>query len=496
MRTIPASDAAQLCGGTLRGPADTTVGPDVVTDHRQTTRGALFVALRGEHADGHDFVASAVAAGAGAVLVSRVLPGIAASQIVVHDTQAGLSALAGGLVREAVADHGLITLALTGSSGKTTTKDLLAQVLNAAGATVAPAGSFNNEVGVPLTACAIDATTRFLVAEMGARGPGHIAWLCGIVPPRIGAVLNVGTAHLGEFGSREAIAAAKGELVEALPSDGVAVLNADDPLVAGMAARTGARPTWFSAGAPVVDPARIEAAPMSVQAEDQHADELERYAFRLVGRCEGVAFDEPVRLRLVGAHAVPDALAAAAMALAAGLAPAAVARSLSTAEERSPWRMALHELAGGAVLINDAYNANPDSVRAALDTVGTMIARRRLARPNARATAVLGDMLELGDESAELHRAIGGYAAERGIAVIAVGSFAAETVAGAVAAGGQAGEASLGEIRERLAPAAGDVVLVKASRGLGLPEAELDRRGLGLERLARAIVDEQEGRAR
>jgi len=495
MRTIPASEAARLCGGTLRGPVETLVGPDVVTDSRRTTPGALFVALPGEHADGRDFVPAAVAAGATAVLVTSPVADVAVPQIVVPEAREALSALARGLVREAVADHGLITLALTGSSGKTTTKDFLAQVLSEAGPTVAPAGSFNNEVGVPLTACEIDAATRFLIAEMGARGPGDVAWLCGIVPPRIGAVINVGTAHLGEFGSREAIAAAKGELVEALPPDGVAVLNADDPLVAGMADRTGARLAWFSAGAPVIEGARIEAASLSVRAEDQQADDLERYGFRLVGRREGMRFDEAVQLRLVGAHAVPDALAAAAMALAAGLAPAVVARALSAAEERSPWRMALHELPGGAVLVNDAYNANPDSMRAALDTIGTMIARRRLAHPNAAATAVLGDMLELGDESAALHRAIGGHAAERGIGVIAVGSYAAETVAGALAAGGQAVQAPLGEVRERLALAPGDVVLVKASRGLGLPADELDRRGLGLERLAQAIVDEREGRA-
>ncbi|HNV09900.1 MAG TPA: UDP-N-acetylmuramoyl-tripeptide--D-alanyl-D-alanine ligase [Propionibacteriaceae bacterium] len=224
MRELSTADLAAVTSGTLVGPI-VTVGPDVVIDTRLASPGCLFVALPGERVDGHDFTGAAAEAGAAAVLASRTtdapLP-----HVIVDDPVAGLSALAHHVVTTA---DDLTVFAITGSSGKTSTKDLLAQVLESDAPTVSPVGSFNNEIGVPLTACKVGPQTRYLVSEMGARGIGHVAWLCSIVPPEISLVLNVGTAHIGEFGTREVIAQAKGEIVEALTPDGWAVLNADDP---------------------------------------------------------------------------------------------------------------------------------------------------------------------------------------------------------------------------------------------------------------------------
>jgi UDP-N-acetylmuramoyl-tripeptide--D-alanyl-D-alanine ligase len=240
------AEIAAITGGSVTpggeaGPGAVVTGP-VVIDSRRVTPGALFAALPGEHADGHDFAAAAAAAGAAAVLASRPVSGVPA--VVVPDVTAALAALA-----RAVLDRlpGVIVAGITGSSGKTSTKDLTAQLAERLGATVAPEGSYNNELGLPLTVLRADASTRYLILEMSARGAGHIAALCEIAPPRIGAVLNVGRAHAGEFGSIDGVAKAKGELLEALPADGVAILNSDDPRVLAMAARTPARVVTFSA---------------------------------------------------------------------------------------------------------------------------------------------------------------------------------------------------------------------------------------------------------
>jgi UDP-N-acetylmuramoyl-tripeptide--D-alanyl-D-alanine ligase len=427
-------------------PAAVVTG-DVTADSRLAGDGGLFVALPGERADGHDYAAAAVDAGAAAVLAARPV-GVPA--VVVDDPLAALGRLA-----RAVLDRlpGVTVVGVTGSSGKTSTKDLLATVLSQAGPTVAPQGSFNNELGVPLTVLRADAGTRFLVAEMGARGIGHIAYLCGIAPPRVGVVLNVGAAHAGEFGGREVTARAKGELVEALPPDGLAVLNADDPLVAAMASRTKARVVPVG-----VDLLGNDA---TVRAADVVLDDAARPAFRLVTP----AGEADVRLALHGAHHVGNALAAAAVGLEAGLGPAAVAAALSAATPASRWRMEVATRADGVTVVNDAYNANPDSVRAALAAVAAM------TRDGARAWAVLGEMLELGDETVAEHHAVGEAAARLGIEVVAVGAGAHPAAAGAAAAGG-AGHAvadpaaAAALLAGRLRP--GDVVLVKASRGIGL----------------------------
>ncbi len=413
MRTRDAGRLAGLTGARLVGDAETMVGPDVVIDSRAATPGSLFVALPGEHADGHDFVGRAAAAGAAAVLVSRESD-VAVPQLLVPEVGAALAALGTAVAAEAT-EAGMVTVGITGSSGKTSTKDLVAQILATAGETVAPIGSFNNEIGVPLTATRVTPQTRFLVSELGARGQGHITWLCGIVPPQVGVVVNVGHAHLGEFGSVEAIAQAKGELVEVLPQDGWAVLNADDPRVSAMRTRTVARTATFATtGEPAWGDLRVWASEVT-------ADAFQRPAFTLHAGPASAS----VQLLVSGDHQVGNALAAAAVGLTQGLTVAEVAAALGTARARSHWRMELTERPDGVLVVNDAYNANPDSMAAALRTLAS------LRRPGGRLLAVLGDMLELGPGAPAEHRRTGTLAAELGVdALIAIGAHAGDLAAG------------------------------------------------------------------
>ncbi|MDT4912272.1 MAG: UDP-N-acetylmuramoyl-tripeptide--D-alanyl-D-alanine ligase, partial [Pseudonocardiales bacterium] len=347
--------------------------------------------------------------------------------------------------------------------GKTSTKDLLAQLLARLGPTVAPPGSFNNELGHPYTVLRATRETRYLVLETSARGIGHIRYLTEIAPPRIGVVLNVGSAHLGEFGSREAIAQAKGELVEALPPDGVAILNTDDQLVAAMAARTGARVVTVGEGASA-----------DIRAEDVALDELGRPSFVLV--TPDVRAD--VRLRLVGAHHVGNALAAAAVALECGLPVPAIAEALGAAAATSRWRMEISERPDGLLIINDAYNANPESMRAALKALASVARVRRAA--GGRSFAVLGEMAELGPDGPAEHDALGRLAVRLDISrVVAVGQQARPIQHGAALEGSWNGEASwvpdvdaaLALLRRELR--GGDVVLVKASRAASLERVAL-----------------------
>ena len=454
MKALMAGEIARIVDGRLVG-SDVPVGPDVVIDSRLVTPGALFVAIAGARVDGHDYLGSVADSGGAAALVDHAVEA-RLPQIVVADTIGALSALARHIAAEG-REHGLVSLALTGSSGKTSTKDMLAQVLEPAGVTVAPRGSFNNKITMPLTVTGVDESTRFLVAEMGATKIGHIEWLCSISRPGIAAVLNVGHAHIGEFGSREAIAQAKGEIVEGLPDTGWAVLNADDPLVTGMAGRTKAQVAWFSAAGAGLG------GDIWAGARDVRLDDLDRASFRLVGHAAGAAFDQPVRLRTLGAHQVANACAAAVMALCAGLAPDAVAVALSSAVARSSWRMEPVNLADGRLVLNDAYNANPDSVAAALASLGRL-ARSRSTRP----VAVLGDMLELGPAAEAAHETAGRLAVEAGATVIAVGEFAQFTAAGARRAGGEAFVMARDDVADWLARSSARVVLVKGSRGVGL----------------------------
>jgi UDP-N-acetylmuramoyl-tripeptide--D-alanyl-D-alanine ligase len=378
----------------------------------------------------------------------------------VADPLVALGQLSRYLVDRSSAE-GLQVIGITGSVGKTSTKDLLAQVLEQAGPTVAAAGNLNNELGVPLTVGRIDEQTRFLVAEMGARGIGHIAYLCDIAPPQVGVVLNVGQAHVGEFGGKAAIAQAKGELVESLPAAGWAVLNIDDPLVWAMRRRTRAKVLPWSITQPL---------DRGVWASELANDAYGRYSFTLHERRDGQPEHQmPVQLRLTGRHQVANSVAAAAAAAALGLEIDQVARALSAAGPRSRWRMELHDRPDGVTVINDSYNANPDSMRAALTTLA------ELRRTGRNTWAVLGDMLELGDLAPQEHAGIGRFAGEIGVDhLIAIGNYASQITAAAQAAGLPASRAlavadktdAVALVTAGLGP--GDVVLVKASRALAL----------------------------
>jgi UDP-N-acetylmuramoyl-tripeptide--D-alanyl-D-alanine ligase len=461
MIELSVAQIAEIVSGTIAGvDPDASVTGSVEFDSRLVQPGGLFLALPGERVDGHDYVGEAVGRGAVAAFVTRPVDG---PHILVRDGYRALAALASAVVRRL---PDITVIGVTGSSGKTSTKDMLAQVLSTAGRTVAPPGSFNNELGHPYTVLRADESTRFLVLETSARGIGHIRHLTEIAPPRIGVELNVGSAHLGEFGSREAIAQAKGELVEALPdadSGGVAVLNADDPMVMAMATRTSAR---------IVTTGERHHA--DVRADRVTLDELGRARFVLLAG-DGSA---PVRLGFAGRHQVANALATAAVALECGLGVEHTAHALSAAVPQSRWRMELRERGDGALVVNDAYNANPESMGAALHTLAGM-ARSRAGR-GGRAFAVLGPMAELGEASEDEHRAVGRMVAQLGIArLVVVGSAARAIAEGAGLESSWDGEATvvddvdeaIGLLRRDLRPA--DVVLVKASRAASLERVAL-----------------------
>lgn len=439
---------------------DALVGPRVVIDNREADQGALFVALPGARVDGHDFAERAVAAGAAGVIGTH-LTDADVPHLLAADSVDALSWLARGIVAEARA-RGMLSIGVTGSSGKTSTKDLMAQIFEAAGPTVAPVGSQNNEIGVPLTACRVDKHTRYLVSEMGARGVGHIAWLTSLVGLDIGVCLNIGRAHVGEFGGVEVTAKAKSEIVADLAPTGWAVLNHDDPLVAEMAGDTDGRIAWFGEG-------QLEGGDLRVTARDVTLNELSQAAFTLVVSDAEGAREERVALSVIGRHQVANSLAAAAAAVAAGVDLATIAGALSAATPRSQWRMELIRRADGALILNDSYNANPDSMAVALRTAVELVTGTRAEHPEARVVAVLGDMLELGPTAAELHEELGRLAADLGVSeVVAVGSMAERIVAGAASENLAARVSGRDEVATSLTLSPGDVVLIKGSRGVGL----------------------------
>ncbi|MEU0741809.1 UDP-N-acetylmuramoyl-tripeptide--D-alanyl-D-alanine ligase [Streptomyces sp. NPDC006134] len=449
MIALSLAEIADVVGGQTHDIPDPSVqvtGP-VVRDSREAEPGSLFVAFAGERVDGHDFARAVVEAGAVAVLGTRPV-GVPA--IVVDDVQAALGALARHVVRRL----GATLVGLTGSAGKTSTKDLLAQVLRRKAPTVFTPGSLNNEIGLPLTALSATEETRFLVLEMGARGIGHIRYLTELTPPKIGLVLNVGSAHIGEFGGREQIAQAKGELVEALPEDGAAILNADDPYVRAMASRTKAKVILFG-----------ESDEADVRAENVRLTDTGQPSFRL--HTPSGASD--VTMRLYGEHHVSNALAAAAVAHELGMSADEIAVALSEAGSLSRWRMEVTERPDGVTIVNDAYNANPESVRAALRALAAMAKGRRT-------WAVLGKMAELGDEALAEHDAVGRLAVRLNVSkLVAVGGREAQWLQLGAYNEGSWGEesvhvsdaqAAVDLLRSELRP--GDVVLVKASRSVGL----------------------------
>ena len=481
MIDLTVAQIADIVGGRLADiapeeAASTRVTGTVEFDSRAVTPGGLFLALPGARSDGHDFAAAAVGAGAVAVLAARPVgvPAIvvepepardSAASVLEHDTDGSGAAVLAALARLAAAvaaelvDGGLTIVGITGSSGKTSTKDLLAAVLAPLGEVVAPPGSFNNELGHPWTVLRATESTDYLVLELSARHPGNVAALASIAPPSIAVVLNVGTAHLGEFGSREAIAATKAELPQAVPSSGVVILNVDDTAVAAMADQTAAR---------VVRVGRT--ADTDVWAGPVTLDALARPRFRL--RTAGGEVD--VQLAVHGEHQVSNALCAAAVALECGASLEQVAAALAVAGPVSKHRMQVATRDDGVTVINDAYNANPDSMRAGLKA---LVAIASEAPEKRRSWAVLGEMAELGDDAISEHDRIGRLAVRLDVSrliVVGTGRSMSAMHHGAVMEGSWGSEstmvadadAALALLRAELQ--AGDVVLVKASNAAGL----------------------------
>jgi UDP-N-acetylmuramoyl-tripeptide--D-alanyl-D-alanine ligase len=477
---LTVAQIADIVGGRLADitpeqAAATRITGTVEFDSRAVTPGGLFLALPGARSDGHDFAAAAVRSGAAAVLAARpvgvpaiIAPaaaGDAAASVLEYDTDGSGAAVLAALARLAAAvatelvDGGLTIVGITGSSGKTSTKDLIAAVLTPLGEVVAPPGSFNNELGHPWTVLRATESTDYLVLEMSARRRGNIAALATIAPPSIAVVLNVGTAHLGEFGSREAIAATKAELPQAVPSSGAVVFNIDDPAVAAMAEQTAAR---------VVRVSRKPGA--DLWADQVTLDELARPRFTLHTGDDQV----DVALAVHGDHQVSNALCAAAVALECGATLGQVAAALSAAGPVSKHRMEVVTRDDGVTIINDAYNANPDSMRAGLKALAWMA---REAGETRRSWAVLGEMAELGDDAISEHDSIGRLAVRLDVSrlvVVGTGRAMSAMHHGAVMEGSWGAEATmvadadaaLALMRSELR--SGDVVLVKGSNAVGL----------------------------
>ena len=458
MIALTLAEITAAIGGDLRvageDTAETVVDGLVDTDSRTMVPGSIFVAKPGAETDGHRFVGSAAQSGAVLAIVEHPVD-VAISQIVVPDAVVALADLAREVVARVRAGGRLRIVGITGSNGKTTTKNFLARILEDEGETVAPVKSFNNEVGAPVTMLRVTETTRFLVSEFGAAAPGSIAHLAGLVEPDVVVVLMVGMAHAGGFGGIEATAKAKAELVEAARVPGTAVLNLDDPRVAAMQALAnsrGLRVVGFGQGASA-----------DVRAQDIEVSAAGTTCIISVG-------DErlPLRLRVLGAHHVSNALAAIAAASVLGVAPADAVARLETVEIAERWRM--QPLGSDRVrIINDAYNASPDSMAAALRTLA------QITGPDERTVAVLGAMSELGESAGEEHDRIGLLAVRLNIQrIVVVGPEARRLYLAAVGEGSWDSEAvhlpdqdaAFEYLRTELRD--GDRVLVKSSNSVGL----------------------------
>ena len=438
MITLTAGEIALLVGGEVFCDKDLLISKAPVFDSRLATPGCFFLALKGENADGHEFAADAYRNGSMFSLTSQRIDGPC---IVVKDVLEALSILA-AFVRKRL--DKLIVIGITGSQGKTSTKDLLTHMLGAVGPTVAPAGSFNNDLGLPITLLECDDRTRFCILEMGARHMGDIARLCEIAKPNIGVVLTVGTAHIGEFGSREIIAKTKGELIESLGKDGVAILGTYDEFTPKMASLHQGEVILFGESADI----QVRAADIEMREGRPHFDLVTP-----AGR-------DAVGMRAVGAHQVSNALAVAAVGTALSLPLELIASSLSTAEISSKWRMELHESAD-LLIINDAYNANPESMSAAMRAL-VLFAQER----GGSAWAFVGKMNELGQTQAPQSAAIGALAVELGIDhLVEINAPEYGEPVGAMVIHQRPTIESAIDLVEYFAP--GDVVLVKASRSQG-----------------------------
>ena len=449
MEPVSIQRIAEWSGGVIAQVGEATGVASVSTDSRTLTAGACFVALVGERFDGHDFVADAVAKGAVAVVSARgrrVEAPLGVWVIAVDDTTSALGRIAAGYRRL----FSVPVIGVTGSNGKTTTKEMTARVLSGMGPILKTEENHNNEIGVPLTLLGLERRHRAAVVEMGMRGPGQIARLAATAQPTVGVITNVGPSHIEFLGSIAGVAQAKAELIQALPADGFAVLNADDPLVRAMSEKTSARVVTFGLNDRAV-----------VRAERVEYRGLEGTRFMLRWPGDRV----PVMLKLPGRHQVYNALAAAAVAWCLGLDGRAVQQGLL--DIRTEMRMALKRLGQGVLLIDDAYNASPLSMRSALESLGDVRGKRRVA--------VLGGMLELGEMAESAHREMGVIVAGTGVELlVAVGDEAKWIVEGAIGAGFDPGRCVWFADAQKAAEAvpswaaAEDVILVKGSRGFRL----------------------------
>jgi UDP-N-acetylmuramoyl-tripeptide--D-alanyl-D-alanine ligase len=458
MIALTLAEIASAVGGTLRldrtdATPETVVDGAVTTDSREIGPGDVFFAKRGEFDDGHRFAPAAAEQGAALLVVEHPLD-LDVPQIVVRDTVDALGALATEVVRRVRELGALRIVGVTGSNGKTTTKNLLRAVLERVGPTVAARASFNNEVGAPITMLELTADTRFLVAEMGASGVGEIARLVRMARPDVGIVLKVGLAHAGEFGGIEQTVRAKSEMVTDLLEADVAVLNADDPRVVPMAGITAARVVWFGLGAS----ADVRATDLS--AHSRGTD------FTVTVPGGGSA---RVHFGVLGEHHVMNALAAIAASVELGVPLPAIVEALESVTLAERWRMQLMGDRDGITVINDAYNASPDSMSAALKTLAQVQA------PGTRTIAVLGEMSELGEFSGEEHDRIGLLAVRLGISqLVVVGQGARRLHISAINEGSWDGESAFVETPDEAfdlvvsAARPGDTVLVKSSNSAGL----------------------------
>ncbi|MET1044913.1 MAG: UDP-N-acetylmuramoyl-tripeptide--D-alanyl-D-alanine ligase [Microbacteriaceae bacterium] len=432
--------------------SDTVVDGSVQTDSRLVEPGSIFFALPGEETDGHLFAAAAASAGAALIVVDHALD-LAVPQLVVADGYQALAGLARGVVARVRAHGTLQIVAITGSNGKTTTKNMLRAVLEQHGPTVAPQGSFNNHVGAPISMLRITHETRYLIVEMGASGTGQIQHLMSIVTPDVSVVLKVGLAHAGNFGGVDAIAEEKAAIVRSLPGQAIAVLNADDHRVQAMAEQTDAQISWFG----LSDAADFRAVDVEPSASGTE--------FTLVTSGRRL----PVRLRVLGEHHVMNALAALDAASVLGIDPTDAIPAIENVARAARWRMEVLTPSPGIVVINDAYNASPDSTAAALKTLAQIVT------PEQRSVAVLGEMAELGEFADEEHDRIGRLIVRLNVKkLIVVGHRARHIHNAAGLEGSWDGESVLVEsadeaydlLSEELRP--GDVVLVKSSNSAGL----------------------------
>ena len=452
MIELSIAEIAQAIGASVIGQGSTLVTDSVETDSRLVTSGGLFIAKPGEVTDGHEFVGAAKAAGAAAAVVEHEVD-VELPQLVVADSVKALGLLA-SFVLERVRSRGqLKVIGVTGSNGKTTTKNLLRAILSEVGDTVAPIESFNNEVGAPISVLRINEDTKFLVVELGAGGPGSIRYLARMVRPDVGVVLKVGLAHVGEFGGIEATARIKGELVEELGADATLLLNADDGYVRDLAQFTSLKPVWFGTAQSDYQASRLALTETGTEFTMHWPDGSE----------------QQVSLRILGEHHVMNALAALAVADRLGISRAVAVTAIENLPMAERWRMQVLNRADGVTIINDAYNASPDSMRAALQTLA------QLGKRGHRTVAVLGEMAELGEYSAESHDSIGRLVVRLNIDQLVVVGLRAKLIhMGASQEGSWDGESRFFEsiddafayLRGMLV--SGDVVLVKSSKSANL----------------------------